>query len=65
MHLLTCADEVLAQCEVCQAFEKASHIPAAGTSTAAMFNANLPADLLLLGDVIALHVMDVPQSTPR
>ena len=32
MHLLTFVDAILTQCEVCQAFEKAPHIPAAGTS---------------------------------
>ena len=59
MHLPTCVDEVLAQCEVYQAFEKAARIPAAGTSTVAMFNEELQVDLLLLGGSMALHVMDV------
>ena len=56
-HLRTCVGEEPAQCEVCQAFEKAPHFPAAGTSTAAMFHQNLNVDLLFLGDIIALHVM--------
>ena len=59
MPLITCADELLARCEACQAFEKAPHVPAAGTSAAAMFNEKLQADLLFLGDIIALHIMDV------
>ena len=59
MPLITCVYEVLASCEVCQASEKAPHVPAAGTSTVAMFNEKLQADLLFLDDVIALHIMDV------
>ena len=58
-HLITCADEILAQCEVCQAFDKAPRSPAAGTSITATSNEKLPADLLFLRDIIALHVMDV------
>ena len=58
-HLLTCADEVLAQCEACQAFGKAPHILVAGASTVAMFNEKLQEELPFLGDIIALHVMDV------
>ena len=53
MHLLTCADEVLARCEVCRAFGKAPHAPVAGASTVAAFNVKLQVDLLFLGDVIA------------
>ena len=47
-HLLTCADGVLAQGGICQAFGKASHDPAAGASTAATFNEKLQADFLFL-----------------
>ena len=46
MQLLTRVDEVLAQCEVCQAFEKAPRALVAGTSTAAMINEKLQADSL-------------------
>ena len=59
MHLLTCVDEVCARREVCQAFEKAPHAPAGGTSTVAMFNERLQVGLLVLGDIIALRVMYV------
>ena len=55
----TCVDEVLARCEVCRAFEKWPHVPVAGTSTVATFNEKLQADFAFLGDVIALHVVDV------
>ena len=44
-RLITCADEVLARCEVCQAFEQAPHAPVAGTSTAAMLNQKLQEDI--------------------
>ena len=59
MHSLTCADEVLARCEGCQAFERAPHAPAGGTSNVAMFNEEVQADFSFFGDIIALHVMDV------
>ena len=49
MHLLTCVDEALGRREVCQSV---------GTSTVAVFSAKLQADLLFLGDIIALHVMN-------
>ena len=59
MHLPTCVDEALARCEVCQAFERAPRAPAAGISTVATLNGKLQAGLLFLGDIVALHVMDV------
>ena len=46
-HLITCVDEELAQCEGCQAFDREPHDPVAGTSTVAMCNEKLQADLLL------------------
>ena len=48
----------MAQREVCQAYETAPHIPAAGTSKVAMFNESLQVDLLL-NDIVALRVIDV------
>ena len=60
MHPITCVDEVPAQRDVCQAFGKAQHVPAAGTSTVAMFNGKLQADLPSFGDIVALHIMDAP-----
>ena len=59
MHLLTCVDEVLAWCEICQAFEKAPHAPVAGATTVAVFNEKLQAGLPSLDDILALRVMDV------
>ena len=59
MHLATCVDEVMAQCEICRTFDEAPHVPAAGTSTVAMFNAKLQVDLLFLDDIIALRIMDL------
>ena len=64
-HVLTCADEVLAQCEVCQGLGVAPHVPAAGASTVAMFNEKLQVALLYLDDVNAQHVMAVfPKYSP-
>ena len=51
MHLAAFADEVLAQCEVCRAFDTAPNVPVAGTSTVAMFNEKLELDLWFLGDI--------------
>ena len=59
MDLVGCVDEVMAQCEGRQASDKAPHVPEAGTSTVAMFNGKLQADLLFLDDVIALRFIDV------
>ena len=59
MHLPACVDEMLAQREVCQAFEKAPRAPLAGTSAVAAFNEKLQVDLLLLVDIVALHVLYV------
>ena len=59
MHLVRFADEVAEQCEVCRAFDKAPRIPIAGTSTASAFNEKLQIDLLFLGDIIALRIMDM------
>ena len=81
MRLLTCADEVLGQCEVCQAFDTALHAPIAGPSTVAMSNEKLlfstvamsprlpcprlQADLLFSDDIIALRKVDVPPRCAR
>ena len=51
--------DVVSLCDASRAFEKAPHIPISGTSTAPMFNERLQIDLLFLGDIIALHIMDV------
>ena len=64
MHLLTCVNEVLAQCEVCQTFEKAPRAPVAGTSTVAVSNEKLQVELLFLDDIAALHVVASSPSTP-
>ena len=43
----------------CRAFGRAPQVPLAGTSTASMVNEKLQIDLLSLGDIAALRVMDV------
>ena len=53
-HFLTCADEVLAQREVGQAFEKAPHARVAGNAIAAACTEKSQADLLFLGDMDVL-----------
>ena len=57
--LLQHVDEVASQCDTCKAFEKAPHIPFAGTSSVSMFNERLRMDLLFLDDITALRIMDV------
>ena len=57
--LLECADEVPRQCGVCRAFDKAPHLPAAGTSPVSSFREKLQAGLLLLDNAVALRAMDV------
>ena len=56
--------EVPDRCEVCQGFEKAPHAPAAGTSSVAMFNEKLQADLLFLDGIISVAAMDVVSKFP-
>ena len=59
LHLLQDVDEELERRGVCRAFGRAPHLPIAGTSAVLMFNGKLQVDLLFLGDIIALHVMEV------
>ena len=58
-RLLGLADEVAGQCEVCQAFDRAPHLPVAGTSSASSFNKRLHVGVLFLEDVAALCAMEV------
>ena len=56
------ADDVVVNCDVCKASEKAPHAPAVGASTVAMFHEKLQVDLLFLGDVIACALwMSIPR----
>ena len=45
-HLANRADEVLENCDVCRAFDKAPRVPIAGTSAVSMFNEKVQVDLL-------------------
>ena len=56
--------EVLEHCKTCRASDKASNVPIAGTIAASMFNGNLQADLLFLGNTLALHSMDTFDKNP-
>ena len=58
-HLVAHVDSVLGNCEVCRAFDKAPHLPIAGTSSVSCFNERVQVDLLFLDDIIAAHAMDV------
>ena len=53
-ELLDRLDEV-----VCQAFEKAPHLPVAGTSSAMPLNEKLQVYLLVLDETVALRAMDM------
>ena len=46
LSLLRHVEEVVNQCDVCKAFDKAPRAPIAGTSTVAMFNEKLQVDLI-------------------
>ena len=46
-------------CEICRAFDVAPAIPVSGTSPASSFNGMAQVDLLLMGDIVALHVLDL------
>ena len=52
-------DEVVGNCDVCRAFDSAPSIPVAGTSSVSASNEKLQIDLLFLGDIIVLHVLDL------
>ena len=57
--LACCAGEVLEQCEICRAFDKAPRIPIAGTSIFSAINEEVRADLLFLDDAAAARAMYV------
>ena len=61
---LVSADEVVGQCEACEAFGKAPRLPAAGTSPASSVGGELGVALSLRGDGIALRAMDVYSTVP-
>ena len=55
LHRPAHIDEVLERCEGC----RAPHAPFAGTSMVSMFNEKQRVDPLFLGEIVALHVIDV------
>ena len=59
MHLLTCVDVVLEQCEVRMASAKTPDVPIAGASTPSMIPEKFQADLLFLGANVALRAAAV------
>ena len=58
-HLVNFADEVLEHCDVCDALDKAPHVPIAGASTASVFNEKVQVDLPFSGGPIALQAVDM------
>ena len=58
------ADEVMSQCEVCQALEKEPALPVAGTSPAAPFSKKLQADLLFPDRTVALCAVAMYSKNP-
>ena len=64
-HLANYVDEVLENCEVRWAPDKAPHVPIAGTCAVSMFTQKAQVDLPFLGDLTALRAMDVfPKYSP-
>ena len=59
MHLANHVDEASEHCEKCRAFDKAPHVPIADTPVAPMSHRKLHVGLPFLGDIYALHAMDV------
>ena len=53
MHLATQVGDVLGQCEVCRAVDRAPRAPIAGASTASQLKQKLQVDLLFSGELIA------------
>ena len=53
------ADDVVRECEICRAFRAAPAIPVAGTSSVSPFTEKVQVDLLLFGDLVELHVLDL------
>ena len=58
-HLATHVDAALGDCDVCRVFDKAPHVPIAGTSAVSVFNVKVQVDLLFLGELVVAHAMDV------
>ena len=59
MQLANYLGDVLEQRDLRRSFDAAPRAPVRGTSTVSMFDEKLQADLLCLGDLIALRVMGV------
>ena len=65
MHLVNYVDEVLEQCEVCRAMDKAPQVPTAGTSASSKFFEELEVDVLFLDDITTMRAMAaLPENPP-
>ena len=58
-RLLDCVGEVVRQREVCRAFERAPHLPSAGTSSASSLSVKIQVDRLFLDDATVLRTIDM------
>ena len=58
-RLLDCLCEVARRGEVCRAFDKAPHLPVAGTTMVPLFNEMVQVGLLFLDAGVALRAMDL------
>ena len=58
-HLVMNADEVLGRRDICRAFDKAPHVPIAGTPTLSICSEKLQEDVPFLDDTIASCAIDV------
>ena len=62
-HSANYVDEVLENCDVFGAPDKAPHVPIAGASAVSVFNEKVQVDLLFLADLIVLHASDMFTNT--
>ena len=58
-RLIPLVGDVVRECEICRTFDVAPAIRVAGTSSASSFNEEAQVGILSLGDLIALHVLDL------
>ena len=62
--LIPLVDDAVRGCEICRAFDAAPTIPVASTSTASSSNEKVRVVLLFLGDLVALHLLDLFSRCP-
>ena len=58
-HLVAHVDEVLGNCAVRRACDRAPHVPIAGAAAVSAFNEKVQVGLLFLGDLVVVRAMDI------